>query len=767
MANDQERVIKIRIDATGQDAALKSLASSMVQLNQSTARTTSILESFQTGLNSILGASFLGIGITSLTNMADSIQLVTDRLKVLVGTQEEANKVFAELQTIAGRTKQDITELSGVYTRLAASTKNVGLSQETLLGLTETLANSFRLSGSTAEETSGALVQLSQAMSRGAIRGQELNSIITQNSYLATIFGKEISKTGMSTQQFAEKGLFTTTEFLKIMAKYQDEINTKAKELSPTFGQTATLAMNKFKVAVDGVNKSLDLSGNFAKFVEFAIDNIPLVIAGVSSLALVALPGLITSIGGTTIALNTLYASLNPISLILAGFVVYIAATSNSLEEFSLKVKKSFLLLRLTFQSTFESIVQGFAKLETLFEGKSTGKINEFLKATKEVSNGIGASIAEVDVQLKKLENSTTKVGESVGKIGTTEAKANIGTIKEQIAALNLAFEDGKLTLDSYYNQLGRLEQLQLDERFKKAALSVRKYNDEKQKLDMTKLQREFEVGRLSIEQYDLALRNLKLVQLKQDYDDATISAAKYHKEVVATTQDLSSSAFYDGVNNYLDQIGTISQQISGATTRVFGNLEDAIFNFTKTGKFEFSKFAQSVIDDLNRIIIRSLILRPLANALLSAGAADVTGGGGGAAGSISGPNTMSMAATAKGGIYDSGRIQKFATGGVVNTPTYFANGGASKGLMGEAGAEGILPLKRLPGGALGVQSSGNTVVNIINQSGANIEQREKVAENGDKTLEILITSAVKSGISSGKFDKQFESTYGMRRKGV
>lgn len=58
------------------------------------------------------------------------------------------------------------------------------------------------------------------------------------------------------------------------------------------------------------------------------------------------------------------------------------------------------------------------------------------------------------------------------------------------------------------------------------------------------------------------------------------------------------------------------------------------------------------------------------------------------------------------GGVFDSGRVQPFASGGVVSSPTYFPLSGAT-GLMGEAGAEAIMPLQRGPDGKLGVASGG------------------------------------------------------------
>lgn len=71
--------------------------------------------------------------------------------------------------------------------------------------------------------------------------------------------------------------------------------------------------------------------------------------------------------------------------------------------------------------------------------------------------------------------------------------------------------------------------------------------------------------------------------------------------------------------------------------------------------------------------------------------------------------------AWAKGGVFDNGRIMAFARGGMVNRPTLFPMAGGA-GLMGEAGPEAILPLKRNASGELGVRSQGGgDIYNITN----------------------------------------------------
>lgn len=70
-------------------------------------------------------------------------------------------------------------------------------------------------------------------------------------------------------------------------------------------------------------------------------------------------------------------------------------------------------------------------------------------------------------------------------------------------------------------------------------------------------------------------------------------------------------------------------------------------------------------------------------------------------------PLESSISSAASGLFSSIGSVTPFADGGVVRSPSFFSMGGSNMGLMGEAGAEAILPLQRGPDGALGVAVSG------------------------------------------------------------
>ena len=155
-----------------------------------------------------------------------------------------------------------------------------------------------------------------------------------------------------------------------------------------------------------------------------------------------------------------------------------------------------------------------------------------------------------------------------------------------------------------------------------------------------------------------------------------------------------------ESMEEYRTKAMDVAGQVKEAMSSALQGMEDALVKFVMTGKLAFGDLARSIIADITRIVIRSAIISPI----LGAFGIGVT--------------------NAKGNVYDGGELQKYAYGGIINKPTVFPmkNG---LGLMGEAGAEAIMPLKRGKDGRLGVasQGGGSNVVNVsVDASGTKAE---------------------------------------------
>jgi len=207
-----------------------------------------------------------------------------------------------------------------------------------------------------------------------------------------------------------------------------------------------------------------------------------------------------------------------------------------------------------------------------------------------------------------------------------------------------------------------------------------------------------------------------------------------------------SMSAFESmkaGMQTYVQSISDMNKQIQDATVSAFKGMEDALVNFVMTGKLNFADFARSIIADITRIAIRQAIIAPIIGAIFP---------GFGSSSSSAGTGEVTMANfNAKGNVYDKG-LKKFAKGGIVSSPTIFAYGSGGYGnfgLMGEAGAEAILPLKRGRSGNLGVEASGgatNIVVNV-DASGSSVEGDEA----DGKALGMALSAAIESELIKQK----------------
>jgi len=217
-----------------------------------------------------------------------------------------------------------------------------------------------------------------------------------------------------------------------------------------------------------------------------------------------------------------------------------------------------------------------------------------------------------------------------------------------------------------------------------------------------------------AISEGNVALADKEYQQGLKEIGDSAAEAAIGLLEFTdaAEAQQGAIKGARDGITAYLEGVGSLAENISNSLQNAFKGMEDAIVSFTMTGKFSFKDFALSVIEDLTRMVTRMLIIAPILQFIQSL----IPGGPLATANkNLSGVGALSGGKLFSGGLFANGGT---FTNGIVNSPTLFkfANGGAGRlGLMGEAGPEAIIPLKRGRDGKLGVAGGGGTsvVVNV------------------------------------------------------
>lgn len=175
-----------------------------------------------------------------------------------------------------------------------------------------------------------------------------------------------------------------------------------------------------------------------------------------------------------------------------------------------------------------------------------------------------------------------------------------------------------------------------------------------------------------------------------------------------------------------------IAKEREAFEKKIESTLESGLMSMvdgTKSVSDAFRSMATDVIKELYRILVVQQIVNQAKSAITS----------------LSGV----VFPSANGNVLNNGKITPYANGGVVGSPTMFNMSGGKTGLMGEAGPEAILPLKRGPNGKLGVESSGGSVV--VNQTINVSTGVAQTVRNEIRTLMPQIAEGAKSAVLDAK----------------
>ena len=194
-------------------------------------------------------------------------------------------------------------------------------------------------------------------------------------------------------------------------------------------------------------------------------------------------------------------------------------------------------------------------------------------------------------------------------------------------------------------------------------------------------------------------------------------------------------------LNDIRSMIASLAQTIQSELATAMSSAVTGALDGTTTigeafGKM-FNNIAKAFIDMAMQMIAKALIMKALGILFPGLFPAEVA---------TSGP----VLTAATGAAFSNG-IVPYATGGIVSSPTLFrfAEGGALRtGLMGEAGPEGILPLRRGPNGALGVQAYGSggggiSVVVNVDASGSKVEGDNAQANQLGRVISLAVQSEI------------------------
>ena len=415
------------------------------------------------------------------------------------------------------------------------------------------------------------------------------------------------------------------------------------------------------------------------------------------------------------------------------------ATTLNSLNEAILDqdiARLGIISSLLGFSS--EQNVQATAKLENeKLENKfvlERKKVENEIDALKTNSPGDAKSIALAEKNLELVKARQEKEKDNKGLQDALKLIEARFTVEQKLAGFK------KTTADA---QSGKAED-ELNYRKALNLVTPEAAAKEKADLDRASALREFNEGQSNVnnvkEKRDLARKNAEVDELGIMTNVAQIESMTTMNKVI-DAQSESFKAVYDQKLAAADQTENLASKMNsyaGIVHGAFQSMGDALAEFARTGKLDFKGLVDQMLMDLIRFELR---------AQMSA----LYGGMNGLSGMMTSAAAFFTATpvvpAAKGAVYDTG-LQTYAKGGmftnsVVDQPTLFKFAQGT-GLMGEAGPEAIMPLKRDNQGNLGVRGGGSNVDVVINNySTEKATTKETMDSRGNRRIEVMVGDMV------------------------
>ena len=289
------------------------------------------VNSTQDSIRNLRNQIVAAFGVRELVRAGDTFVNLQNRMGALTGTAEGTANAMAHMKRIANESRSDFDSVGDLFAKITFATKEMGLSQQEVADATQTVANTFIISGASAIEASNASRQLAQGLASGTLRGDELNSVMEQNSALAELLAQGLGVSTGKLREMGAAGKITAENILPTLINATADTSKTVADMNMTIGQAINALKTQFTTLVGDFNNSTNAFGNVANGINFLAQNMELLIIPITALAVSAIPSMV-------IALNTLKVAIltNPIGLLATGFAALVSvlmiANKNSKE---------------------------------------------------------------------------------------------------------------------------------------------------------------------------------------------------------------------------------------------------------------------------------------------------------------------------------------------------------------------------------------------------------------------------------------------------
>lgn len=230
-------------------------------------------EAFVSRASRLMGAALAGISAVAVARtflaIADEAKKMDSTLKLATSTFGSFGQAQQDVRRISDETRSGLSETASLYANFVRGAKELGATQAEAARATETFSKTLKISGADTNQAASATLQFGQALAAGALRGDELNSILEASPRLARLLAEAMGKPIGQIKQLGEEGKLTSDKLLKALTdrKFTAGIDAEFREVPVTFEDAMKRVENAAIITFGAFDRGGEFSTALANFI--------------------------------------------------------------------------------------------------------------------------------------------------------------------------------------------------------------------------------------------------------------------------------------------------------------------------------------------------------------------------------------------------------------------------------------------------------------------------------------------------------------------
>lgn len=402
-----------------------------------------------------IGSALAAISVQKIIDLADTMTTTRARIDLMNDGLQTTDELQSMIMASANRSRAAYQTTADAISKMGIMAKDAFGSNAELIQFTELINKQFTIAGTSAAGVDAAMLQLTQAMSSGVLRGEELNSIFEQAPTIIQTIADYLGVPIGQIRAMAAEGQITSTIVKNAMLSSADEINAKFNAMPMTFAQVWTLAKN---IALEAFGPVIQAIGAGAQWIYENWSTIAPIFWGLAGAAIAYAVALGIQTAATWIAngaAKAFFVTLlsNPLFWIAIAVGVVIAAlykmiqavggVKNAWEICKAALVVAWIALKVSFFAVYNWIANLIDKLKLCWQKAGTAIANfmgdmkvSVLTVLQNMINGAIGIINDFISLLNKIPGVNISLIEQV-TFATTAAAENEAAKQARADALN------------------------------------------------------------------------------------------------------------------------------------------------------------------------------------------------------------------------------------------------------------------------------------------------------------------------------------------